>query len=839
MTDPGAATALTIPRLGANARLADALAFDNLRALAIALAQAASGKTWTDYNLHDPGLTLLEAFCFAITEISYRLDFAVADHLCDEDGRIDGRLHGLFAAEQIYPSAAVTELDLRRVILDARSDFADVRLVAHGTVPGLHQLQVLVDPGRTGHGAGKARTSPARSAARGFRANRGLGEDMASLVKPIATLPCWLELDIELTGTRDIADVLADVFAACEDLLVPLPQIADRGGLRAAGASLESLFTGPLTVRGNITPADGAAAADPDESGRVQPPRRHVSASQLRDAVLAVPGIQTVRQIGLRFAELLPCDGIDWAGQLLSWDPAQCVPALCLPTTDDGNALQHVTVRGRSSGLGAGLAETESRIALAKPTRMAAAARFADLRAGRLRPVRSVAAVAAGPGLPTGHYLQPLPYRSIAELLPPLYGLGHDRFGQGGNPASDPSPFAAYIALLDQLLATSGGLVDQIGSLFSTRVREINGDPLPTLWQAELGDAQVPGIESRLAPPVAARAGNPLAVDDPYGRRRQRPLDFLLSLYGEQLEQAPFAPFLDYLDAHELAATLLDNKSTYLAQIDVLTRDRARGFDVGRRLWGPGTAGRTPGFQRRLALKLGFVRWDARRLAHPAGDRAATDRRFKDTDAASGPRWPDTAPTTAAGSGPIFAAVGRGRSLPDLLHAGVDRRRYRWHRGRLGLQLDDSDQLLDLGRYDDAEAAGRAAAALRRALLAETAMSEGLHVVEHILLRPRPECDAANALSLRLTVVMPGWTARTARPDFRAFAQNMIRAECPAHLLVRTLWLDHADMLCFEAAMADWLAALRHHMVTGGEPAACNAAAAELLRQVQPAWTGG
>jgi len=46
----------------------DPLGFDALRLHAVTAAQLASGELWTDYNLHDPGVSLLEALCFALTE---------------------------------------------------------------------------------------------------------------------------------------------------------------------------------------------------------------------------------------------------------------------------------------------------------------------------------------------------------------------------------------------------------------------------------------------------------------------------------------------------------------------------------------------------------------------------------------------------------------------------------------------------------------------------------------------------------------------------------------------------------------------------------------------------
>ena len=36
-----------------------------------------AGNRWTDYNSHDPGITILETLCYAITDLSYRLAFVM------------------------------------------------------------------------------------------------------------------------------------------------------------------------------------------------------------------------------------------------------------------------------------------------------------------------------------------------------------------------------------------------------------------------------------------------------------------------------------------------------------------------------------------------------------------------------------------------------------------------------------------------------------------------------------------------------------------------------------------------------------------------------------------
>ena len=58
-----------------------AMDYAALRAEGIALLGQLAGGQWTDFNTHDPGITLLEQLCYAITDLGYRANFPMADLL--------------------------------------------------------------------------------------------------------------------------------------------------------------------------------------------------------------------------------------------------------------------------------------------------------------------------------------------------------------------------------------------------------------------------------------------------------------------------------------------------------------------------------------------------------------------------------------------------------------------------------------------------------------------------------------------------------------------------------------------------------------------------------------
>ena len=55
--------------------------YDLLLEKGISLVQNYSGENWTDYNYHDPGVTLLEQLCYALTDLGYRTNFPIEDLL--------------------------------------------------------------------------------------------------------------------------------------------------------------------------------------------------------------------------------------------------------------------------------------------------------------------------------------------------------------------------------------------------------------------------------------------------------------------------------------------------------------------------------------------------------------------------------------------------------------------------------------------------------------------------------------------------------------------------------------------------------------------------------------
>jgi hypothetical protein len=94
-------------------------------------------QLWTDHNTHDPGITTLEALCYAITDLGYRSTFATADLLTGQSGFIaEPELSGFFPAQHALTTTPLTRYDYRKLLLKIegiRNAWLHPRLQAPGS----------------------------------------------------------------------------------------------------------------------------------------------------------------------------------------------------------------------------------------------------------------------------------------------------------------------------------------------------------------------------------------------------------------------------------------------------------------------------------------------------------------------------------------------------------------------------------------------------------------------------------------------------------------------------------------------------------------------------------
>jgi hypothetical protein len=122
-------------------------------------------------------------------------------------------------------------------------------------------------------------------------------------------------------------------------------------------------------------------------------------------------------------------------------------------------------------------------------------------------------------------------------------------------------------------------------------------------------------------------------------------------------------------------------------------------------------------------------------------------------------------------------------------------------------------------QFENQELAGQSMTKLFKQL---TLHAEGMHVLEHVLLRPRtpdyvlmdpclPDdcqfCGNENPYSFKLSVILPYWPARFRQMHYRRHIEELVHTECPAHLLPKVCWADPFAWQELEDAWQSWLLA--------------------------------
>lgn len=842
-----------LPDTAAIARLHDdpAFSYGDLRARGIAMAQAMSGQLWTDYNLHDPGVTLLESLCYALTEGVFGAQADMADLLTAPDGRIHFRRHALHGPEDALPCRPTTETDWLRYLLDC--------------VPAVRQLRVRMPDGdgcwhmalRVTDDDGDA---AAREVARAFRAQRNLAEDLGGMPQVLRPRWCLLEVRLSVDGPRDVADILVDMVRRCADIVAAAPP---RQPLQARLAQHDAfgnplgtaeLFEGPVARCGWIAaedlrrdPANRLFFADLAHALRDIDGVADIGALRLVPLTPAGGGAYRVDGVdeGVddgaddnqgdpsgRYVDSLPWHGDDWALQL-RW-----------PDTSAMLANWQVTRRGKLLHVDTGMVlERMADARQAQRVISAAAPRTAPF-AGRLlkRP--------AGQYLPEGRYL------SIWHHLPPLYREHHLA------PRADAerqAQFGAYLALLEQWLAHGNAQLQHVRQLFS-----VERDPGSSYWWAPLDADDIPGLDGVHDDQAPGAADGPDSEDDVLDRR-SRALDLLLALHGENCDQHSIHRFGAYFDASGWQQHLYRCKRRFLQRIVRHTRDRGGAFDYGRPSLG--RRGNTAPLQERVGLMLGFAHTHSRLLAGvPGAQGLVLDPHPRRAPHAAAPdhmepllMWPPIRARIVAHYdedvklGQVhdrlaFHLPGLDpRALPAALfrcaaHAG----RYHSVAGTDGAELwlgpDEDGRWWRLAVRDGPGGVLAPALYLHEVACRVQRDAEGLHLVEHVLLRPLGDAGPAaqDVGAHRISVVLPGWTARGADQSFRDLAVETVALGCPAHVMPTVHWLDAQALAAFEDDFAAWLAArMRYANDESAQAVAEVDAFARRLRERLAALPGG
>jgi hypothetical protein len=535
---------------------------------------AMSDGRWTDFNVHDPGITILELVAYALTDLGYRTRHPMADLLAGSAP--------LAGPADSLTTRAVTLDDMRRLGLDVEG----VRNVwiEPGVAPGVMLRHtpgagdLSFDPDAPGNAEPVALTGVhrvliekssredwasadvARAVAQRLHAERNLGEDFEAFIV-LDPQPVVVAADIEIDDPAHAEAILLDLFARLDTYVSPeVPRVAV-AALRTQGLSSDVIYDGPALNRG-VT----AGPADPD--GR----RRVLHLSDVIAVLAAATGVRAPRRVRIGGS----IDETDVPG--IAWS---------LPVGD--GQTPNIDLRASRIRLLIGGA-----VALDSTQRPDLVQLYAD---GLRAQAATAAAIMADTPVPVGRDRRLADYLPLRFELPGTYGVRPGSLSSQASPErkAAANQLRAYLMMIDALLASSFAQLSGVGSLLSV-------DGSGRSYFAEIPDAlagEAPllpgGFNADILQGLVEPVGSPGARD-----RRNRFLGHLLARVGESVPAVPRPPGQD--PGADSAATMQALESVRTEFLTGFTRLSA-GRGAGANLLVTGDA--SPLIER-IRLKLGL-----------------------------------------------------------------------------------------------------------------------------------------------------------------------------------------------------------------------------------------
>lgn len=656
-----------------------------------------------------------------------------------------------------------------------------------------------------------------QSAIKKLNENRNLCEDFVS-VTTVLDEEVAICCDIDVKPGADMEEVQARVFYAIEDYLNPsikfylLPQLID------LGYTTDEIFEGPVLKHGFI---------DTKQLEQTQL-RSEIHTSDIINLLMDIDGVIAVKNFRITKYDIngnpVPGEtGQSWCMSVTAW---------------------HKPV----------FSETRSKIIFYKSQfpYLLGLAEVCDtlnwLRALNMR--NKLTGHADDLYMPTGKYSPLDSYTSIENLFPLTYGIG-----KAGLPSTatderkaQAKQLKAYLLYYDQFLADYFTQLKNAKELFSTDkiVQTYYGQFLDNIKDIDEIYSKN-GASQNLLQVLLQNQDSEIAAGNEWQRlyenketfldRRNRFLDHLMSRFAESFDDYVLLMYsLDYATQQETKidpADIINNKIGFLKKYPQVSYERGRAFNYfpqkdnftldPSQLW---DTDNVSGLEKKSCL-LGGIQNYYKRFLYCVGNAkiiATTDTpvtyQFVFTNANN-----DTLTSVVKFSTEDDA----NNALPGFLNYVLEETNYNVQNSGTEFSItvtDNATNTLAISNKFPSEINARDSIIQFTIEFNKECDNEGLHLVEHLLLRPRnsqfalapvcldPKCDFCgeqDPYSFHISVVLPYWPVHLRSLAFRNYFENMIRMESPAHTTVKVCWVNNSALHDFEIAYKSWITALANY----------------------------
>lgn len=725
--------------------------------------QHLSGNVWTDYNPHDPGVTIADIANYALTELAYKLGFDLEDYLTDNDGRYPVEKYGLFTDNEVYPVSAVTEDDYRKLILAHFPVIENVK-VETDCEQGIYHFRLRLSPFFKGPDI----TERVR---RFFHKHRNLCENVGEVTieEPKNLL---FSADMEIESEADATDVLVQVFYTSMQYLAGSVKIEPKPQEGFAVLPPEEWYDGPV---GDF---------------RVVIPEQKDTETELYHILTGIDGVKGFKTC--YFYEDTPDGVCDYRRK----NDFKGVYKLDIP-----NDLSLIKVRIGNEEAVIDVDRFKEKLRALYFTKSTSRIRYymqeRDLNGG------DIVQVFRDDTMREADYRDVYEHFPIENDLPRCYRTNEGDFTRNMADAEKAQirNFGSYLEMFDLVMERGLKGLDNVKALLSLREASASTTKSKTLSRQRL----------------AMRKNNDRFRD--ITEVKHRYLDFIDNLYGVDSDQKWLREFGGYGESEE---DYILRRMKFLRALPDMTRDRFMATDImeGRSI------GNVAVVKRYISLLLGFhnnelvsvgnilpshnliLMGEGQRGKH-LRDRLNSmliDEKMLNEDAVI-PIEPDEPPTTEDEKLARYEELRRDMQIFNtnlisggLFRGGINLNCYKLvqleREYLLVYRNEEENEWMNLGRSDDKKKLNGWANTLRRYLQELNNLCETVYVVEKSLFDPTEPFTVA--------MIFTGWTARTHSPRFREVCTQLVRSMLPAHLKIETYWLGAVQMQYFEECYHRW-----------------------------------
>lgn len=572
----------------------DNLEYAQLRSQGIRYLEKMIGEGWSDFNTHDPGITILEQVCYAMTDLAYRNSFDLPDLLA-EGGKDWAK--EFYRPSEVLTTQPVTITDMRKLAMDVEGvknawvecvDEPAVPLYYH---PGKKELSTQEEPpaSQPVKLKGLYRVWVEKSdladidgskvqydVLHRLHAHRPLCEDFER-VQVLSDFPVKVSARIEIGPVEDVESLLVDIYEQLANYISPRVPFYTLNEMLAKGKRIDEIFDGPMLEHGFI------------ESSSIENLDRHeaIYSSDLIHEIMSVAGVRAVRHIGIGSGE---------SGQWESWE-------LKLPQSDS----KFIPLAPKLDVDGCEIILQRDQLEVSIDNEAVSKAYALRLKSSDLFNVLTESERDILP--PTGRQRNVGNYYSILNQFPLAYGVG-----PAGLPSSASSQrkaqarqLKAYLMFFDQLLANLFAQLEHARDLFSfddggtkSYFSTMIDDPkleLETIRRQD-NDAHLEKLQS-----ITETA---IQQDKP-GQRRNRFLNHLLARFAEHFTDYSLLLHSEQQQGEETPSErLIKDKESFLRNYPKVSTARGTAFDY----LNANESSNISGLQERMRLKLGLSEAD-------------------------------------------------------------------------------------------------------------------------------------------------------------------------------------------------------------------------------------